>query len=105
MHLPDRELVTCIRSHDAAAFEAFYARHREKVRRHLLRMLRQEEAAEDLVQETFLRVWTRADQWDGRGRMSRVVAAHCHQPGAELYSRTASSPGSSLRGAAGHAGG
>jgi RNA polymerase sigma-70 factor (ECF subfamily) len=67
MNLPDRVLVERIRTHDAAAFEVFFAHHRQKVRRHLMRMLRHEETVEDLTQETFLRVWTRADQWDGRG--------------------------------------
>ena len=30
-------------------------------------LVRDEPAAEDLLQETFLRVWTRAGQWNGQG--------------------------------------
>jgi RNA polymerase sigma-70 factor (ECF subfamily) len=32
-----------------------------------MRTVRDESAAEDLLQEVFLRVWTCAEQWDGRG--------------------------------------
>jgi RNA polymerase sigma-70 factor (ECF subfamily) len=63
----DQDLIRLIRKQDAGAFEELYARHRGKVRRYLERILRPKAAAEDLLQEVFLRVWTRAGQWDGRG--------------------------------------
>jgi RNA polymerase sigma-70 factor, ECF subfamily len=63
----DRDLVDQILERDAHAFEALLARYREPIRRHLLRFTRDDAAAQDLVQEVFLRVWTRAAQWDGRG--------------------------------------
>ncbi|MHB9133688.1 MAG: RNA polymerase sigma factor [Armatimonadota bacterium] len=66
----DSAFLEMIREHDAGAFDAFYARHREAVGRHLLRIVRDEASAEDLLQETFLRVWLRADQWDGRGSIT-----------------------------------
>jgi RNA polymerase sigma-70 factor (ECF subfamily) len=56
-----------VRERDAGAFEELCARYREPLRRHLLRMLRDADTAEDLLQETLLRVWTHAGQWDGRG--------------------------------------
>jgi len=65
--LSDEELMRRIVRHDGEAFEIFYARHRDRVHRHLLRMVRESNTAEDLMQEAFLRVWTRAEQWDGRG--------------------------------------
>jgi RNA polymerase sigma-70 factor (ECF subfamily) len=51
----------------ARALEALFERYGEMIRRHLTRMASDSAAAQDLLQETFLRVWTRAAQWDGRG--------------------------------------
>ena len=63
----DRDLIGQIRDRDANAFETLFVRYREMVRRHLASIVRDEDAADDLVQEVFLRVWTRAEQWNGRG--------------------------------------
>ena len=63
----DAELVERVVAGDRGAFEVLFARHSDAVRRHLLRIVRQGAAADDLVQETFLRVWTRAEQWSGQG--------------------------------------
>ena len=63
----DRELVECALAGDAAAFEALLERYRAPIRRHLLRYTHDDVAAQDLLQEAFLRVWTRGDQWAGRG--------------------------------------
>jgi RNA polymerase sigma-70 factor (ECF subfamily) len=63
----DQDLVERIRERDAHAFEILFARYREMIRRHLVHIVRVEAEAQDLVQEVFLRVWTRAEQWDGRG--------------------------------------
>ena len=63
----DRALVEQALAGDAAAFEALLERYRVQIRRHLLRYTHDDVAAQDLLQEAFLRVWTRGDQWDGRG--------------------------------------
>jgi len=63
----DQDLMGRIRARDANAFDTLFARYREMLRRHLMRTVRDESAAEDLLQEVFLRVWTCAEQWDGRG--------------------------------------
>jgi len=65
--LSDQDLVERILERDAHAFEALLARYGDVIRRHLARLVGQDAAAQDLAQETFLRVWTRAEQWDGRG--------------------------------------
>ncbi len=66
-NVSDTELIQRICEQDSAAFEALFARYHESVHNHLIRTLRDSHAAEDLTQEVFLRVWTRADQWNGSG--------------------------------------
>ena len=63
----DEELLERIGGGDAAAFTAFHARHREPVLRHVCRVVGDPAAAEDVVQEVFLRVWGKAGQWERRG--------------------------------------
>jgi RNA polymerase sigma-70 factor, ECF subfamily len=53
---------------DAEAFDALTDALREPLRRFLLSRLHGDAAAtEDVLQETLLRLWTRADGYDGRG--------------------------------------
>jgi len=72
--ISDRELLARIREHEAVAFDCFYARHQGMVARHLARIVREAAAVEDLLQETFLRVWLHAEQWDERGSVSGWLA-------------------------------
>lgn len=67
MTLSDAELVARVRARDADAFEALSTRYRESVYRHVLATVHDTSAAEDVVQEIFLRLWLHAHQWDGRG--------------------------------------
>jgi len=69
MQLSDPELIQLIQRHDGDAFAHFFARHQPALQRHLEQMVRDAVIAEDLVQEVFLRVWMRAEQWDGRGQV------------------------------------
>ena len=67
MAQPDQELLERIRERDVAAFDEVFERYKALVRRHLMGIVRDEDSAEDLLQEVFLRVWTHGDQWDARG--------------------------------------
>ena len=62
MQAGDQDLMRRIAAGDGNAFEAFFARHEHAVRRRLRGMLRDADAAEDVAQETFLRVWTHAQR-------------------------------------------
>lgn len=63
----DQVLVNQILQGDANAFEVISERYEDPIRRHLLHIVRDDAAAEDLLQEVFLRVWTRAEQWNQSG--------------------------------------
>lgn len=55
---------------DVRAFEVLLARHRGAVYSFLLRSVRDPAVAEDLFQETFLRVVQRSDQFTGQSRFT-----------------------------------
>ena len=67
MTTTDQDLLVQIQTGDPEAFEELVRRYQEVLRRHLLRMVRSGDAADDLLQEVFLRVWTHAEQWRGLG--------------------------------------
>jgi RNA polymerase sigma-70 factor (ECF subfamily) len=66
-HPPDDVLVEGILGRDACAFEALFDRYEALLQRHVVYIVHDEAGAQDVVQEAFLRVWDRADQWDGHG--------------------------------------
>ena len=67
MEQSDQTLICEVVKRDIVAFEKLFSRHSASVHQHILNIVRVESAAEDLVQEVFLRVWTRAEQWNGQG--------------------------------------
>ncbi len=69
----DPQLMRRIQNREAADFEQLFDRYRTPIIIHLARIVRDDAVAPDLVQEVFLRVWTRADQWDGRGTVKGWV--------------------------------
>ena len=60
----DSELMAGIVAGDEAAFHAFYDRHSLHVMRVLFRLLHEPADAEDVMQETFLQLWHRAEQYN-----------------------------------------
>ena len=60
------QTVEAARRGDAGAFERLSERHRRELQVHCYRMLGSVEDAEDAVQETFLRAWSRLDTFAGR---------------------------------------
>lgn len=65
----DEILLRLIATEDQGAMRMLFARHRVRVFRFLLRILGDDVGlAEDMVSETFLEVWRRAGQFEGRSR-------------------------------------
>ena len=61
--LADLDLIRRVAAGDAAALAALYDRHAAVVFAFARRILRDREAAEDLLQEVFFRTWQRADAY------------------------------------------
>jgi len=60
------QLVAALKRRESTAFEQLIAQHGGMLYRVALRLMGQPEEAEDVLQEVFVRVWTRADTYDGR---------------------------------------
>jgi len=66
--LSDEELLAAFQQGDASAFELLLRRHRGPLFTFLVRMLGDKEKAEDLAQETFLRIVKSAATWEQRAK-------------------------------------
>lgn len=66
--MTDEELLAAFQQGDAGAFERLLGRHRGPLFTFLVRMLGDREKAEDLAQETFLRIVKGAAAWEERAR-------------------------------------
>jgi RNA polymerase sigma-70 factor (ECF subfamily) len=72
----DPDLAARIKRRDPQAMADLYDRYGRLAFSLILRIVRDREMAEDLVQETFLRVWTRAQAFDGeRGALGPWLLA------------------------------
>jgi len=66
----DVRLMLAFRSGDDRAFDALFERWAGRVLRFLERMVSESSVAEDLVQETFLRVWRARERYEPEARFS-----------------------------------
>jgi RNA polymerase sigma-70 factor (ECF subfamily) len=55
--------------------QVLFARHHVRVYRFVLRLIRDEAAAEDLISEVFLDVWRQANRFEGRAAVSTWLLA------------------------------
>ena len=60
--------------------QVLFARHHVRVYRFVLRLVRNEATAEDLISEVFLDVWRQAGRFEGRSRCSAETAARVRAP-------------------------
>lgn len=68
------KLVAIAASADMVAFEALFREFSPRIRAYLLKMTRDAQAAEDLMQETMLAIWRKAGQFDpSRGHASAWI--------------------------------
>jgi RNA polymerase sigma-70 factor, ECF subfamily len=66
----DEVLIGRIAGGDRLAMKVLFARHHVRVYRFVLRIVRNEATAEDLISEVFLDVWRQAEKFEGRSTVS-----------------------------------
>jgi RNA polymerase sigma-70 factor (ECF subfamily) len=71
----DEVLIGRIASGDRLAMQVLFARHHVRVFRFVLRVVRDESVAEDLISEVFLDVWRQAGRFEGRSAVSTWLLA------------------------------
>ncbi|TDQ07664.1 RNA polymerase sigma factor [Pedobacter metabolipauper] len=68
--LPEEELVRKLKSKDTTAIEALYNMYSAALLGIISRIIQHDEIAEDLLQETFIRIWNSSDSYDNsKGRL------------------------------------
>src|SRR5208337_4821200 len=71
----DEVLIGRIASGDRLAMQVLFARHHVRVYRFVLRLVREESTAEDLISEVFLDVWRQAGRFEGRSAVTTWLLA------------------------------
>jgi RNA polymerase sigma-70 factor, ECF subfamily len=66
----DEVLIGRIANGDRLAMQVLFARHHVRVYRFVLRLVRNEATAEDLISEVFLDIWRQAGRFEGRSAAS-----------------------------------
>ena len=94
----DEVLISRIANGDRLAMQVLFARHHLRVYRFVLRLVRNEATAEDLISEVFLDVWRQAAKFEGRSAVStwmlsiarfKALSALRRKPERELDEETA----------------
>src|SRR5256885_9701410 len=71
----DEVLIGRIANGDRLAMQVLYARHHVRVFRFVVRLVRDETKAEDLISEVFLDVWRQVGRFEGRSAVSTWMLA------------------------------
>lgn len=94
----DEVLIARIAGGDRLAMQVLFARHHVRVYRFVLRLVRNEATAEDLISDVFLDIWRQAGKFEGRSAVStwmlsiarfKALSALRRRPEQELDDKTA----------------
>jgi RNA polymerase sigma-70 factor, ECF subfamily len=94
----DEVLIGRIANGDRLAMQVLFARHHVRVFRFVVRLVRNESTAEDLISDVFLDVWRQADRFEGRSAVTtwllsiarfKALSALRRRPDEELDEETA----------------
>lgn len=91
MLLADEDLISLAETGDAGAFAALYDRHSRSAYSLAYRMMGERQAAEDLVQDVFLKVWRAAGSYRAeRGSVRTWILSIVHNRGIDQIRAAAS---------------
>jgi RNA polymerase sigma-70 factor (ECF subfamily) len=83
--LADEDLISLVQTGDAEAFASLYDRHSRAAFSLAYRMMGERQAAEDLAQDAFIKVWRGAGSYrGGRGSVRTWILSIVHNPGIDL---------------------
>src|SRR5476651_2172003 len=94
----DEALIARIAGGDRLAMQVLFARHHVRVYRFVLRLVRNDATAEDLISDVFLDIWRQAGKFEGRSAVStwmlsiarfKALSALRRRPEEELDDETA----------------
>jgi RNA polymerase sigma-70 factor (ECF subfamily) len=89
--LADEDLISLVQARDSEAFAGLYDRHGRAAYSLAYRMMGERQAAEDLVQEVFLKVWRAAGSYRAeRGSVRTWLLSIVHNRGIDQLRSTAS---------------
>lgn len=83
----ERALLDGIRRGRRADFDTLYRLYHPRLSRFLVHMLRQPDLLEEVLNDTLLVVWQRADSFDGRSKLSTWVFGIAYRKGLKALSR------------------
>jgi len=83
-HAEDRALLKAIAAGDAKALERLFARAQTRVFRYLVRVVRNQAVAEELLNEVFLSVWQNAHRYEGRSEPLTWILSIAHNKAASV---------------------
>jgi len=73
--VPDEALIARIATGDRDAMRALYLKHHVRVYRFVMRLVRNQTTAEDVISDVFLDVWRQAGSFEGRSAVSTWLLA------------------------------
>jgi RNA polymerase sigma-70 factor, ECF subfamily len=83
--LADEDLISLVQTGDAEAFASLYDRHSRAAFSLAYRMMGERQAAEDLAQDAFIKVWRGAGSYrGGRGSVRTWILSIVHNRGIDL---------------------
>ncbi len=80
----DKALIRRLAARDQTAMSALYARHHVRLYRYLVRLVRNESIAEELMNEVFLETWRKAKSFEGRSAVSTWLISIAHNKAVSL---------------------